>query len=62
VLIRGQMDFSTGESKKSAQSAATEDSKSDLTDDDPVNARVLTLVNDLGFTILTKSRASELHG
>ena len=56
------MNSSNGDSLQLAQPTATEDNKSDLLDDDPVNARVLTLVNDLGFTILTKSRASELHG
>ena len=32
-----------------------------LTDDDPVNQRILNLVNDLGNTVLAKSRAAELH-
>lgn len=32
-----------------------------MTDDDPVNARILSLVVDLGNTVLTKRAASDLH-
>ena len=30
-------------------------------DDDPVNARILSLVVDLGNTVLTKKAAGDLH-
>lgn len=33
-----------------------------VTDEDPLNAKILTLVNDLGNTVLAKNRAAELHG
>lgn len=49
-------------SSRKADVAPDDDKRADLTDDDPINARVLALVNDLGLTILTKTRASELHG
>ena len=32
-----------------------------LHDDDPINKRILNLVNDLGNTVLAKNRAAELH-
>lgn len=32
-----------------------------MSDDDPVNARILNLVVDLGNTVLTKRAASDLH-
>lgn len=35
--------------------------KSTASDDDPVNARILSLVVDLGNTVLTKKAASDLH-
>ena len=33
-----------------------------LHDEDPINTRILNLVNDLGNTVLAKNRAAELHG
>lgn len=30
-------------------------------DDDPLNVRILTLINDVGNTVLAKNRAAELH-
>lgn len=33
-----------------------------LHEEDPVNSRILNLVNDLGNTVLAKNRAAELHG
>ncbi|KAL9082136.1 MAG: hypothetical protein Q9159_006677 [Coniocarpon cinnabarinum] len=32
-----------------------------ITDDDPTNARILSLITDLGNTVLAKTRAAELH-
>ena len=32
-----------------------------ITDSDSTNARILSLIKDLGNTVLTKTRAAELH-
>ena len=37
-------------------------SKAAALDDDPINARILSLVVDLGNTVLTKRAATDLHG
>lgn len=37
-------------------------SKAAALDDDPINARILNLVIDLGNTVLTKRAATDLHG
>ncbi|MCJ1363052.1 hypothetical protein MMC16_002158 [Acarospora aff. strigata] len=49
----------TGPAMEQSANAA---SKSAASDDDPINAKILTLVVDLGNTVLTKKAASDLHG
>ncbi len=45
----------------SLEQAANSVTKSVTSDDNPVNARILGLVVDLGNTVLTKKAAGELH-
>ena len=45
----------------SAMIAGTERDRTKITDDDPVNARILSLISDLSNTVLAKTRAAELH-
>lgn len=33
-----------------------------ITDNDPLNARILKLTTDLGNTVLAKKAANDLHG
>lgn len=56
------MDMWSDPSTKQVEPFPADDKRAELCDADPVNARILSLINDLGFTVLTKSRVSELHG
>ena len=38
------------------------EAKIPFSDEDPVTARILTLVTDLGNTVLAKRAAADLHG
>lgn len=62
INCSSQLDLSQLNSSEPLRRSGATVSKAAALDEDPINARILSLVVDLGNTVLTKRAATDLHG